>query len=464
MKQKSVFVCQNCGNDSPKWAGQCPFCGQWNTLVETIISAPAAKRASGRFQSREPVKPLKLSQIENTAFSRLPTAISELDRVLGGGLVPGSVILLAGEPGVGKSTLALQLIAAGFSNNPPSSKPTPQKINSNNQQQTTNNLILYITGEESLEQIKIRAQRLGLETDTSLFLAQTDVDTICDQINKLKPNLVIIDSVQTLYTDDLAGPAGSVGQVKEATARLIKLAKLSTTAKNKPGPAIILIGQVTKEGAIAGPKVLEHMVDAVITLEGEKFANFRLLRSTKNRFGATSEIGLLEMTDKGMKEVANSSQLFTPAHQPTSGSVITVVVEGTRPMLVEIQALTTHTQLPIPRRVGQGVNPYRLQLITAILAKRLGLPLGNYDIFVNVAGGMRIEDPGADLGIALAIYSSISNKPLPAKTVVFGELGLLGEIRPVFLDQQRTKEAKRMGFTKIISPANFPSLKDAVKF
>jgi len=283
------------------------------------------------------------------------------------------------------------------------------------------------------------------------------VDTICDQIKKLKLKLAIIDSIQALSTDDLSSPAGSVGQVKESAARLIRIAKQNQIA-------VLLIGHVTKEGIIAGPKVLEHMVDAVITLEGEKFANFRLLRSTKNRFGATSEVGIFEMTDQGMQEVKNPSQVLVKDRvKRTPGSVIVPTIEGTRPILAEIQALVVSTQLPVPRRVAQGVDYNRLQLIIAVLNKRLGLRLGGYDVVVNVAGGIKIEDPGADLGMATAIYSSLKNIALSSKTAVFGEVGLLGELRPVFHQQQRIKEAKRLGFTTIVSPARFSSIREVFK-
>lgn len=403
-------------------------------MVETVILAQKQKTKISKLKTE--VKPQRLSQIKKTSLTRIKTGIGEIDRVLGGGLVPGSVVLLAGEPGIGKSTLVLQLSAE---------MPKVQQS------------VLYVSGEESLEQLKVRADRLKIISDKTLFLSETDVDTICDQIEKLKPKMTIIDSIQTLTTDELSSPAGSVGQVKESTNRLIKIAKPNQVA-------VLLIGHVTKEGIIAGPKVLEHMVDAVITLEGERFANFRLMRSTKNRFGATSEVGIFEMTDLGMKEVTNPSQvLIKDRVQQTPGSVIVPTIEGTRPILAEIQALVVPTQLPVPRRVAQGIDYNRLQLLIAVLTKRLGLGLGGYDVIVNVAGGLKIEDPGADLGVALAIYSSFKNLTFPSGAAVFGEIGLLGELRPVFQENQRTKEALRLGFSEIISPVKYKTIREVVK-
>lgn len=410
--------------------------------METVVPARTASTRSSAIK-RE-VKPQTLSHIKRTALTRIRTGIGELDRVLGGGLVPGSVILLAGEPGIGKSTLVLQLAAQL------SRKGEDRSAKDKNQ-------LLYVSGEESLEQIKIRADRLKVTTEKGLFLSETDVDIIYEQIQKLSPRIAIIDSIQTLATDELSSPAGSVGQVKESAARLIRVAKQNQIA-------IVLIGHVTKEGVIAGPKILEHMVDAVITLEGEKLANFRLLRGTKNRFGATSEVGIFEMTDQGMVEVSNPSRVLVKDRvKKTPGSVIVPTMEGTRPVLVEIQALVVTTQLPMPRRVAQGVDYNRLQLIIAVLSKRMGLSLGGCDVIVNVAGGIKIEDPGADLGMALAIYSSLKNFPLPAKTAVFGEVGLLGELRPVFQEDQRIKESRRLGFSQIISPHKFSSIREVVQ-
>ena len=441
------FVCQQCGFESSKWLGRCPECGEWNSLVETVV--PVNKKGFVLDQN-ETSLPQKLSEIKFSNLERIKTGISEFDRVLGGGLVPGSVILVAGEPGIGKSTLMLQLA---------------EKVGG-----------LYVSGEESLPQIKIRAERLGIKANNIWFLAETDVEAIIKEVARVprigqeeaktrdvrtnfdsRGSLVIIDSIQTLIAQDLTSSAGSVGQVKECASRLIKIAK-------SEGIPIFLIGHVTKEGAVAGPKILAHMVDAVLYLEGEKYGSFRLLRTTKNRFGATDEVGVFEMTDKGMLAVENPSKVFLSQRQKgVPGAVIVATMEGTRPVLVEIQALVTPTQLAIPRRVATGLDYNRLQLICAVLAKRLGLPLASSDIFVNVAGGLRIEEPAADLGVALAIYSSFKNLSFDNKTVVFGELGLLGEIRNVSQTNQRIKEAKRLGFTKIISPEKYSSINQVVR-
>ncbi|PJA49364.1 DNA repair protein RadA [Candidatus Shapirobacteria bacterium CG_4_9_14_3_um_filter_39_13] len=385
--------------------------------------------------------PQKLSQIKPADLRRIKTNISEFDRVLGGGppageagLVPGSVVLVAGEPGIGKSTLMLEL---------------GDEIGG-----------LYISGEESLHQIKLRAERLKIKGEKILFLSETDVDIILETIKNFKKEdfkVLIVDSIQTLTTQDLTSSAGSVGQVRECASKLLRMAKSSNIA-------VFLIGHVTKEGMLAGPKILEHMVDTVLSLEGEKFGAFRLLRTTKNRFGATDEVGVFEMTDKGMVGIENPSKLFLSQRQKSvPGSVIVATMEGTRPVLVEIQALVTPTQLAIPRRVASGIDYNRLQLITAVLSKRLGLPLGNFDVLVNVAGGLRVEEPAVDLGAALAIYSSFKNLAIEPRVVVFGELGLLGEIRSVSQNNQRIKEAKRLGFVKIISPEKYSSINQAVK-
>ncbi len=421
-KAITKFVCQQCGAESPKWMGRCPQCGEWNSLVETTLAAPDETE---RVISR--TKPQKLSQIKSVTRARAKTGIKEFDSVLGGGVIPGSVTLISGEPGIGKSTLMLQL--------------ANQKNNS-----------LYVSGEESIQQIKIRAQRLGLKNQGTLFLTETNVESICTQINELKPKLVIIDSIQTCWTNELSGMAGSVGQVRESASRLLKIAKQEEIP-------FFLVGHVTKAGAIAGPKVLEHMVDTVVYLEGERFGTARLLRATKNRFGATDEVGVFEMTDKGMIEVTNPSKLFLRERvKKVAGSVVVATLEGTRPVLVEIQALVVPTTLAVPRRVSQGIDYRRLQLISAVLAKQLKLPLATFDIYINVAGGIRIEEPASDLGVALAIISSFKGMPIDSKTVCFGEIGLLGEIREVSQIEKRKKEARKLGFTIIISPEKFASI------
>jgi DNA repair protein RadA/Sms len=409
--------------------GRCPNCGEWNSMVEFRVEAK--ERRKGEKKAISEIKPQKLSQIKSITRARIKTEIEEFDRVLGGGALPGAVILVAGEPGIGKSTLMLQVAAKTGG--------------------------LYISGEESLEQIKLRSGRLGVKNPNLLFLAETDIDVISQSIEEQSARVIVIDSIQTMQTDDLTGVAGSVGQVRECSARLLKIGK-------SQGIPLFLVGHVTKAGAIAGPKVLEHMVDTVVYFEGERFGTARLLRATKNRFGATDEVGIFEMTDKGLIEVTNPSKLFLKKRvKKTPGSVVVSTIEGTRPVLTEIQALVVPTQLAVPRRIGRGVNYHRLQLITAVLTKRLNLPLAGFDIFVNVAGGLRVEEPAADLGIALAILSSFKNIALDEKIVVFGELGLLGELREVSQAQKRVKEARRLGFMTIISPPKFSSLSQVAK-
>ena len=431
-KVTTKFVCQQCGMESPKWLGKCPECGEWNSFIETVI--PTTKKGFS-IGTAFTASPQKLSQIKSADLKRIKTDISEFDRVLGGGLVSGSVVLVAGEPGIGKSTLMLAL---------------GNKVGG-----------LYISGEESLHQIKLRAERLKIKGEKLDFLSEIDVDIILETIKNFKKEdfkVLIVDSIQTLTTQDLTSSAGSIGQVRECASKLLRMAKSSNIA-------VFLIGHVTKEGMLAGPKILEHMVDTVLSLEGEKFGAFRLLRTTKNRFGATDEVGVFEMTDKGMIGIENPSKLFLAQRQKNvPGSVIVATMEGTRPVLVEVQALVTPTQLAIPRRMVSGIDYNRLQLIVAVLSKRLGLPLGNFDVLVNVAGGLRIEEPAADLGVALAIFSSFKNLAIDPKIVVFGELGLLGEIRNVSQANQRIKEAKRLGFIRIISPEKYSSINQAVKF
>lgn len=430
-KQRTIFVCQQCGTESPKWMGKCPGCGEWNSLVETVVSS--GRSGLGAESGRERARPVGLAQIKSIDRARIQTKVVEFDRVLGGGVVPGSVVLVAGEPGIGKSTLMLTI-----------ADKLPR--------------VLYISGEESLEQLKLRAQRLGVKGEGLQFLAETELELILDTIDSLEGlKTVVIDSVQTLYTPQMTGAAGSIGQVRECAAHLLRMGK-------SRGLPIFLVGHVTKAGAIAGPKVLEHMVDTVLYIEGERFGTARLLRATKNRFGATDEVGVFEMTDKGMKEVANPSRLFLKERvKKVPGSVVVSTVEGTRPVLAEIQALVAPTQLAVPRRVCQGVDYNRLQLIAAVLAKRLGLPLATFDIYVNVAGGLQVKEPAVDLGVALAIISSFKNKALDPKLACFGEIGLLGELREVSQAEKRAREARRLGFTTIISPEKFSSINQVAK-
>lgn len=417
-KEKSIFVCSNCGNEYAAWQGKCDACGEWNTVKEFKIPA-SAKAMAGRQNS----KSAEISTLVGAGVSkqRLSTKIGEVDRVLGGGLVPGSVVLLAGDPGIGKSTLLLRL-ADNIDNT------------------------LYISGEESKDQVGLRAYRMGVSVDKINFLAETNVDNIIELLTRLEPqspayNLVIIDSIQTMNCADFPSTAGSLIQVRESALRLQQLAKLTSTA-------IILVGHVTKDGAVAGPKILEHLVDVVLYLEGERYHGTRILRGVKNRFGATDEIGIFAMSEAGLEPVENPSELFLHERlDNTPGSVITSTIEGTRPILVEVQALTTKTAFGYPKRAATGFDLNRLNLIVAVLQQRAQLKLYEQDIYVNIVGGVTIKEPAADLAVALAVVSAYNVKPIDAKFCVFGELGLTGEIRAVSYEQKRQAEAKRLGFT-----------------
>ncbi len=409
--------------------GKCPNCDSWNSLVETIEREGASSWGKGgkvNKRSRDVTTQVsKLSTVATSKVARITTGISEIDQVLGGGLVPGSLVLLAGDPGIGKSTLTLQIIS--------------------------NIGGLYVSGEESIEQVALRADRLKISKQKVLILSETNIEGIIDAVkdSREKINLLVVDSIQTIWSEELTGTPGAIGQTRECTLKLLNLAK----SKNL---SVLLIGHVTKEGTIAGPKTLEHIVDTVLYLEGERFQYLRLLRTNKNRFGPIDEIGVFAMEETGMKEVANPSELFIGeeigSKQQSVGRVIIATLEGTRPLLVEVQALTVSTQIPISRRVGNGINNNRLQMLVAIIQKHLRLPLYQFDIFVNVASGIKVFEPAADLGICLAIVSSFKNKPLPQKTVAIGEVGLLGEIRNVIGLERRIKEAKKLGFKNIISP------------
>lgn len=430
MKLRTSYVCQQCGFESPSWYGKCPNCGEWNSLVETVKEVGRSQGTLQRPRFIGQAKPQKLSEVRHIEKNRLKSGFTEFDRVMGGGIVPGSVTLLAGDPGIGKSTLLLHVIAKCGG--------------------------LYVSGEESAEQIKLRAKRLGIEGANISILSETSVESIAAALEtSADKSLVIIDSIQTLSSVDLDGMAGSVGQIRHCAEVLLGVAK-------SRGIPMAIIGHVTKEGTIAGPKVLEHMVDTVLYLEGERFANARILRTYKNRFGAIEEVGIFEMSGYGLKEISNPSALFLQDRvKNVPGSVVTVIMEGTRPMLVEIQALAVPSQFAMPRRIANGIDYNRLQLLVAILQKRLNVPLGSFDVFVNVSGGMKIEEPAADLAVALAILSSFKDKPVDPKTAVFGEVGLLGEVRSIGSDERRTKEAKRLGFTTIISPKTIRNLKQA---
>ena len=426
----SRYVCQACGDAVLRWEGQCRSCGAWNSLVETVVrdaTRTRVVRQSGAGASARP-----LADIGDSDVPRLTVGISELDRVLGGGLVPGSVILLGGEPGIGKSTLLLQA-AAGLVRG---SDPTTR--------------VLYATGEESAAQVRLRAGRLGLLTGLAAerisILAEHDVERVVEEARSGTLSALIVDSVQTATTDGLDGPAGSVGQVRESTVRLMAYAKTE-------GVAVILAGHVTKDGSIAGPKTLEHLVDAVINLEGERFAALRLLRASKNRFGSTEEVGVFEMAEGGLVEVADPARAFLVEHAaPAAGSVVAPTLEGSRPLLVEVQALVTPATYGNPVRRASGLDQNRLNLLAAVLGRRAGISLGSHDVYANLAGGLSVSEPGLDLPLALALASSLRDRPISAGTVVIGEVGLLGELRGVSGLERRLREAARLGFTRAIVP------------
>ena len=432
-KLKTVYVCSNCGETSPRWMGRCPSCGSWNTMNEDVVAeapkagtAAARQAAAARPEGVTSLTARRLSEISTTEEkSRILTGISELDRVLGGGIVLGGVVLLSGEPGVGKSTMLLQLCGA-ISNQ---------------------HSVLYITGEESVRQVKLRAARLKVPQDNIFLAAENDVDEICGLIEKEKPDLVVIDSIQTMRCMDIASSSGTVSQVKESAARLLAVAK-------KQEIPMFIVGHVNKDGAIAGPKVMEHIVDTVLYFEGDKMLPYRILRAAKNRYGSTNEIGVFEMQEKGLVEVPNPSEyMLSGRPENASGSVVACSMEGTRPILVEIQALVCQSNLPMPRRTANGADYNRVNLLMAVLEKRLGLRLGVCDAYVNIAGGIRMNEPAMDLGIVMAILSSYRDKPIDEKTIVFGEVGLSGEVRAVSQAAQRVQEAKKLGFHTVIMPA-----------
>ncbi|RIX46173.1 MAG: DNA repair protein RadA [Rhodocyclales bacterium GT-UBC] len=424
-KAKSIYSCTECGATSPKWQGQCPGCNEWNTLVEAV-----AEKATGhRFESLAPTARLQnLSEIEARETERIPTGIGEFDRALGGGLVAGGVVLIGGDPGIGKSTLLLQAL---------SHLSLEQKV-------------LYISGEESGEQVALRARRLSLDTTRLQLMAEINLERILATLQAEKPLVAVVDSIQTLWSDQLSSAPGSVAQVRECAAQLTRLAK-------QMGITVILVGHVTKEGALAGPRVLEHIVDTVLYFEGDTHSSFRLVRACKNRFGAVNELGVFAMTDKGLKGVNNPSALFLSQHgQDVAGSCVMVTQEGTRPLLVEIQALvdTAHGN---PRRLTVGLDAQRLAMLLAVLHRHAGVVCFDQDVFVNAVGGVKITEPAADLAVLLSITSSLKNKPLPGKLIVFGEIGLAGEIRPAPRGQERLKEAAKLGFTRALIPeANRP--------
>jgi DNA repair protein RadA/Sms len=440
-KISSVFECSNCGAQSPKWAGQCPECGKWNTLVEGVVNTKdkslPAQAGSSSYQVASG-KLVAIGDIATNETKRIVTGIGELDRVLGGGIVAGEVVLMIGEPGIGKSTLLTQLALS----------------------QGSTKFVVYVCGEESPSQVKLRVERLGSHSGSGIdlqMLSETDVDVIAATLEKNDPGLVIIDSVQTLYTTALTGMAGNVGQIRECTARLIAYAK-------KNSVPVILVGHVTKDGEMAGPKVLEHMVDAVLELTGDRYHDLRLLRTQKNRFGATDEVGVFRMNETGMEEVKNPSEVFLSEREETgAGSSVAVVMEGTRPVLVEVQALVVGSELPVPRRVAQGVDVRRVQILLGVLQKHARLSLADKDVFVKVTGGLLVKEPAIDLAICLAVASSLSGKPLSTVAAAVGEVGLLGEIRSVTFLARREKEAKKLGYSDFYSRDSVKKVSDLVR-
>ncbi len=432
-KSKAIFVCQSCEYQTAKWLGQCPECGEWNTLVESVVQG-----GSERAKKSVTAKPFYLSTVKHSQLVRTTSGMAEFDRVLGGGFVLGQVILLAGEPGVGKSTLLTQLA------------------------KTAKKDVLYVCGEESPEQIKLRAHRMNYDAKNLLVLPENNVHTVVDSLfdastGKSSIGLVIVDSVQTLTSSELSGIAGSVGQVRLSTQQLVQFAKSS----NIP---VILVGHVTKDGTVAGPKVLEHLVDTVLYLEGDTQHLYRILKTTKNRFGPVSEVGIFEMNDTGLIEVKNPSKVFLDSRsEQVAGSCVTVVMEGYRPLLFEIQALTSRTAFGYPRRTTSGFSVNRLQVLIAILEKRCGLDLASLDVYLNIAGGFKVTEYACDLAVCLAIASSVLDKPLKKGTVAFGECGLLGEIRRVVNEEKRIAEAKKLGFPAVVGPHNSHFVREAIK-
>lgn len=421
----SIFFCQSCGYESSKWMGQCPGCKEWNTFVEEVVDKKSAGTLAKQKVTASEAKVLPLSQIEMTYDKRVSTDMKELDRVLGGGIVQGSMVLVGGDPGIGKSTLLLQVC---------------RNLSEHNIK------VLYISGEESLQQIKIRAERIGNFGDSLKLLCETNLDTIKAVIDREKPQIVVIDSIQTMFNEEVSSAPGSVSQVRESTGVLMQIAK-------EMGISIFIVGHVTKEGVVAGPRVLEHMVDTVLYFEGDRHAAYRILRGVKNRFGSTNEIGVFEMRQDGLVEVENPSEyMLSGKPEGASGSVVACSMEGTRPILLEVQALVCHSNFGIPRRTAAGTDFNRVNLLMAVLEKRLGLKLGDCDAYVNIAGGIKMNEPAIDLGIVLALISSYKDKPIDEKTICFGEVGLSGEVRAVNMAEQRVQEAKKLGFEVCILP------------
>lgn len=419
--KNNVFFCQECGYESSKWVGQCPACKAWNTMVEEIVD----KKSSVTHRQITEVQVAKLNDVQSSSEKRMDTHIEELNRVLGGGIVPGSLVLVGGDPGIGKSTLLLQTCKS----------LSDQKI-----------AVLYISGEESLQQIKMRADRIGIFSDEMTLLCETNLDLIQGVIEERKPQVVVIDSIQTMFRENVNSAPGSVSQVREATSVLMRLAK-------EQGIAIFVVGHVTKEGTVAGPRVLEHMVDTVLYFEGDRYASYRILRAVKNRFGSTNEIGVFEMCQSGLREVPNPSEYMLDGKpKNASGSIVVCTMKGTRPLLVEIQALVCHSAFGMPRRTAAGVDYNRVNLLMAVLEKNVGVRLADQDAYINIAGGMKVSEPATDLGLVLAIISSFRNRPIAEDMICFGEVGLSGEVRSVNMVEQRIAEAHKLGFKQCILP------------
>ncbi|MGI8545574.1 MAG: DNA repair protein RadA [Aridibacter sp.] len=427
---KTIYVCQECGNQERKWNGQCPDCGKWNTLVEEAFRPTAqitGKNVGKSVSTFRETKPISYKDIESQDDARTSSGIAEFDRVLGGGIVAGSLVLIGGSPGIGKSTLILDV---------------------SNKLSESGGKVLYVSGEESERQIKMRGERLGLNADNLFLLPETNLEAILNETARLKPDFVIVDSIQTVFSEKLESAPGSVSQVRGAASEFMMFAKGTSTP-------VFLIGHVTKEGSIAGPKALEHIVDTVLYFEGDRHHNHRIIRATKNRFGAANEIGVFEMTNEGLVPVGNPSEVFLQERpEGASGSVVTVCMEGTRPMLVEVQALVSGTNYGTGRRMAQGFDYNRTSLLIAVLEKRLGFQLANDDVYINIAGGLEVNEPAADLGVIAAISSSFKNLQIPPETAVFGEVGLTGEVRGVLQAQSRAREAQTLGFRKLILPAS----------
>lgn len=429
-KIQTIYECQKCGAQTSKWAGRCLECGAWGTLSEVMKSESQKSKASEKIPAG---RVLNFNEIVGKDFARIKTGLGEFDQVLGGGIVPGSLVLLGGEPGIGKSTIVAQLAASIAKQ------------------------VLYVSGEESAEQVKMRLDRLGLKSGTLQFLGETNINVICATIEKSKPALAIVDSIQTMAAAELPSEAGSVNQVRACTVKLLETAK-------KNNIPIFVIGHVTKEGQVAGPKTLEHLVDTVLYLEGDRFHAYRLLRTVKNRFGSTDEVGIFEMRSSGLTEVKNPSAIFLEERDPNiAGSAITCVVEGSRPLLVEIQSLVSRTYFGYPQRRSAGFDLNRLQLLLAVLGKRAGMNLGTHDVHLNVAGGYKIQEPACDLAVILAVASAFKNKPLPRETIIFGEVGLGGEIRATGQVEKRINEAGKMGFKEVLSPNFKQSIKGNIR-